>query len=60
MVPELYWPSLYLLLSKTEEVANKDTKRKIIKTKFIYICGSKNDSGTSAVNTGEDWGDEFC
>ena len=31
----------------------KDTNRKISKTEFIYICGSKNDSSRSAVNTGE-------
>ena len=30
----------------------KDTNRKIRKTEFIYICGSKNGSSSSAVNTG--------
>ena len=31
----------------------KDTNRKIRKTKFIDICGSKNGSSSSNVNTGE-------
>ena len=31
--------------------------RKIRKTEFIYICGSKNGSSSSTVNTGEIWGD---
>ena len=31
----------------------KDTNRKIRKTEFIDICGSKNGSSRSAVNTGE-------
>ena len=35
----------------------KDTNRKIRKTEFIYICGSKKGSSNSAVNTGEIWGD---
>ena len=35
----------------------KDTNRKIRKTEFIYICGSKNGSSSSTVNTGEVWGD---
>ena len=35
----------------------KDTNRKISKTEFIYIYGSKNGSSSSAVNTGEVWGD---
>ena len=35
----------------------KDTNRKTRKPKFIYICGSKNGSSSSAVNTGEVWGD---
>ena len=30
----------------------KATNRKIRKTEFIYICGSKNGSSSSAVNTG--------
>ena len=34
-------------------VFNKDTNRKIRKLDFIYICGSKNSSSSSAVNTGE-------
>ena len=36
---------------------SKDTNRKIRKTEFIYICGSKNGSSSSTVNTGEVWGD---
>ena len=35
----------------------KDTNRKIGKTEFIYICGSKNGSSSNTVNTGEVWGD---
>ena len=35
----------------------KDTYRKIRKTEFIYNCGSENGSTSSAVNTGEVWGD---
>ena len=35
----------------------KDTNRKIGKTEFIYICGSKTGSNCSSVNTGEVWGD---
>ena len=35
----------------------KDTNRKIRKTEFIYICGSKNGSSSCTVNTGEVWGD---
>ena len=35
----------------------KDTNRKVRRTEFIYICGSKNGSSSSAVNTGEVWGD---
>ena len=31
----------------------KDTNRKIRQTEFIYICGSKNGSSSSAANTGE-------
>ena len=31
----------------------KDTNIKIRKTEFIYICGSKNGSNCSAVNSGE-------
>ena len=31
----------------------KDTNRKIRQTEFIYICGSKNGSSSSTVNTGE-------
>ena len=34
-------------------VQNKDTNRKIRKPEFIYICGSKNGSSSSAVNLGE-------
>ena len=32
---------------------HKDTNRKIRNTEFIYICGSKNGSNSSRVNTGE-------
>ena len=35
----------------------KDTNRKIRKTEFIYICGSKNGSNSSLENTGEVWDD---
>ena len=35
----------------------KDTNRKIRKTEFKDICGSKNGSNSSAVNTGEVLGD---
>ena len=31
----------------------KDTNRKIRKTEYIYICGSKNGYSCSAINTGE-------
>ena len=34
-------------------VITKYTNRKIRKTEFIYICGSKNVSSSSAGNTGE-------
>ena len=34
----------------------KNTNRKIRKTEFIYICGSKNGSSSSTENTGEVWG----
>ena len=34
-----------------------DTNRKIRKTEFIYICGSKNCSNNCTENTGEVWGD---
>ena len=34
----------------------KDTYRKICKIGFIYVCGSKNGSRSSSVNTGEVWG----
>ena len=33
--------------------ATKDTNRKIGKTEFICICGSKNGSSSSLVNSGE-------
>ena len=33
------------------------TNRKIRKTEFICICGSKNGSSSSTVNTSEVWGD---
>ena len=32
---------------------HKDTNGKIGKTEFIYICGSKNGSSSSTVNTGK-------
>ena len=35
----------------------KDTNRKIRMPKFIYICGSKNGSRSSAVNSSDVWGD---
>ena len=44
-------------LKRTKVISNKDTNRKIWKTEFIYICGSKNGSSSSAVNTGDIWGD---
>ena len=34
----------------------KDTNRKIRKTEFIYICGSKNGSSSSIVIPDEVWG----
>ena len=37
--------------------STKDTNRKIRKTEFICICGSKNGSSSSTVNTGKVWGD---
>ena len=40
------------LLTLTSEIT-KDTNRKIRKTEFIYICGSKNGSIGSTVITGE-------
>ena len=40
-----------------DELWSKDTNRKIRKNEFIYICGSKNGSSNSTVNTGEVWGD---
>ena len=43
-----------LVLAIMALVVTKDTNRKIRKTKFIYICGSKNGSSSSAVKTGED------
>ena len=38
---------------KVINVITKDTNRKIRKTEFVYICGSKSGSSNSAVNTGE-------
>ena len=40
-----------------KQVRDKDTNRKIRETEFIYICGSKNGSSISTVNTGKVWGD---
>ena len=40
------------------KLASKDTTRKIRKPEFIYICGSKNGFSSSAVKTGEVWGNE--
>ena len=37
-------------------MVSKDTNRKIRKTELIYICGSKNGSSCSTVNTAEVWG----
>ena len=48
------------LLMASERLPHKDTYRKIRKTDFIYICGSKNGFSSSAVNTGEIWGDASC
>ena len=44
------------VISYFVDICNKDTNRKIRKTEFIYICGSKNGS-SGGVNTGEVWGD---
>ena len=43
--------------SSFETLRSKDTNKKIRKTEFIYICGSKNGFSSSTVNTGEVWGD---
>ena len=40
-------------INSKRRVICKDTNRKISRTEFIYICGSKNGSSSSAVNTGE-------
>ena len=41
-------------------INNIDTKRKIGKTEFTYICGSKNGSSSSTVKRGETWGAVQC
>ena len=41
---EIHWVRMDLV---------KDANRKIRKIEFIYICGSKNGSNSSTVNTGE-------
>ena len=42
-----------LFMSFLQEIPSKDTNRKIRKTEFIYIGGSKNGSSSSTVNTGK-------
>ena len=44
----VWWVSRFL-----QNLSNKDTKRKIRQTEFIYIFASKNGSSCSIVNTSD-------
>ena len=46
--PALRAPLIIAMMMMLGKAFNKDTYRKIRKTEFIYICGSKNGSSSSS------------